>query len=434
MDSDIQFGELEEYAPEPQLRPDRNKHFAVAACGDPDPDELPVFIDLDVLLDMEQHAQSDTSVELGGVMLGGQYQDEDGKPFVVVTDSLRAEHYESTKGSFKFTHETWSEITRQRDQFPDDLQMVGWYHTHPDWGVFLSGMDMFICDNFFNKPLDVALVIDPCRDDRGFFQWTGDPTERVRRTGGFYLTASRFRHDEVHWFAAQLGGDVSMANPRFAASASHAPYPAPVVNLQQQPQPHWLVVAVSGMLTVQLLFLVLVAWKLLTPAETPAVPPPDNSVVAQREALQRVVAQLQLGPDGIVKSLEQAQLRNDQLEMDKSGLASRIRELESLRRKDSNELDKLNNQIASLQSENSKSADRETQQLADIKVLKDRLAALGEDVDVTTTPWWKDWRWILTGLVAVVLAVVAIAIAVTLRQPENQGGGYEDPDQPPPAA
>src|SRR5262245_25919176 len=100
---------------------------------------------------MEDHAQSDTTVELGGVLLGGVHEDEDGKPFVVVTDSLRAQHYESTKGSFKFTHDTWSQITREREEFPAELQMVGWYHTHPDWGVFLSGMDMFICDNFFNR-------------------------------------------------------------------------------------------------------------------------------------------------------------------------------------------------------------------------------------------------------------------------------------------
>src|SRR5262245_24827620 len=100
---------------------------------------------------MEEHALSDTAVELGGVLLGGHYEDEAGRPFVVVTDSLRARHYESTKGSFKFTHDTWSAISREREQFPAELQMVGWYHTHPDWGVFLSGMDMFICDNFFNK-------------------------------------------------------------------------------------------------------------------------------------------------------------------------------------------------------------------------------------------------------------------------------------------
>ena len=72
---------------------------------------------------------------------------------------MLAEEY--PEQGFKFTHDPWSEISRERDEFPDELQIVGWYHTHPDWGVFLSGMDMFICDNFFNKRLDVALVIAP---------------------------------------------------------------------------------------------------------------------------------------------------------------------------------------------------------------------------------------------------------------------------------
>ena len=103
-----------------------------------------------------------------------------GRSFVVITDSLRAEHYENSKGSFKFTHETWSDITRKRDEFPADLQMVGWYHTHPGWGVFLSGMDTFICGHFFNKPLDVALVVDPCQQERAFFQWTTTGDRRTR--------------------------------------------------------------------------------------------------------------------------------------------------------------------------------------------------------------------------------------------------------------
>ena len=85
--------------------------------------------------------------------------------------------------------------------------MVGWYHTHPDWGVFLSGMDMFICDNFFNKKLDVAYVIDPCRGDRGMFQWTGDARHRVRRTGGFFVTASRFRAAELEYYVAELSSN-----------------------------------------------------------------------------------------------------------------------------------------------------------------------------------------------------------------------------------
>ena len=190
-------------------RPDDDRHYAVAPVGDPNEADLPIFVDLDVALEMEEHALSNTDVELGGVLLGGQYHDPQGRPFVLVTDSLRAQHYESTKGSFKFTHDTWQEITRQRDQFGPDVQMVGWYHTHPGWGVFLSGMDLFICEHFFNRPLDVALVIDPCRDERGLFQWSDDQPRRVRQTSGFYLVASRFRESGAGGMQHLIGGENS---------------------------------------------------------------------------------------------------------------------------------------------------------------------------------------------------------------------------------
>lgn len=280
---EIEFGELEEARPEVRPRPDENKHFAVAPIFEPSSDDLPIFVDLDSLADMEEHALTDTSVELGGVMLGGQYEDEQGRPFVVVTDSLRAKHYESTKGSFKFTHDTWSEITRERDEFPDELRIVGWYHTHPDWGVFLSGMDMFICDNFFNKRLDVALVIDPCRQDRGLFQWTGDAAERIRRTGGFFVTTSRFREDELARFAAQLEGKFDMVqDPRFRGSS---PQSAPVVNISGT-QPAWQSIAVLGMLAMQFGLMMVIAARLLLPPET------STAELAQVAALQKSIEQL----------------------------------------------------------------------------------------------------------------------------------------------
>ena len=266
LDDGIQFGEVEEASPQANLRPDRNKHFAVAEYEAPADRDLPIFVDLDVLQDMEDHALSDTTVELGGVLLGGCYEDEAGRPFVVVTDSLRAQHYESTKGSFKFTHDTWSAITREREEFPPELQMVGWYHTHPDWGVFLSGMDMFICDNFFNKRLDVAYVIDPCRGDRGMFQWTGDERQRVRRTGGFFVTASRFRAAELEHYVGELSGKMPATSTQRGTSGG---YGAPVVHLHQ-PAParerDWQGPAMIGMLTLQFCLLALIAWKVIDPA------------------------------------------------------------------------------------------------------------------------------------------------------------------------
>jgi proteasome lid subunit RPN8/RPN11 len=262
VNDDIQFGEVETARPQKQLRPDQNKHFAVAPYGAPKDGELPIFIDLDVVHDMELHAESNTSVELGGVLLGAHCEDEEGQPFVLITDSLRAEHYHSTKGSFTFTHETWAAITRRRDEFPAELAMAGWYHTHPDWGVFLSGMDMFICDNFFNKRLDVAYVIDPCRSDRAFFQWTGDPKHRKRRVGGFYVIASRFREQELTVYVEQLQGKGPLM-PAISPSG----YPSPIIHMPQPPQPAWQAIAVLGMLALQFCFLALIAWKLIDPSE-----------------------------------------------------------------------------------------------------------------------------------------------------------------------
>jgi len=260
MSDDMHFGDVEEAQPEQNLRPDRNRHFAVVAYGQPTASDLPIFVDLDVLLDMEAHAASDKTVELGGVMLGGHYEDTDGKAFVVISDSLRAEHYESTKGSFKFTHDTWEKISRQRDEFPADMQMAGWYHTHPDWGVFLSGMDMFICDNFFNKPLDVAYVIDPCRLDRAFFMWTGKPKERIRRTGGFFVTASRFRQAELEQVVQALEGKQAMPSYTPGSAGSPNIY---VQSPPPPPKPAWEGMAMMGMLALQFCLLSLIAWKLL---------------------------------------------------------------------------------------------------------------------------------------------------------------------------
>ena len=108
MDDEIQFGEVQYDQPDRSLRPDRDGHYAVVVCGSPPDGDLPIFVDLDVMRDMEAHSQTDTTVELGGVLLGQRYLDDHDQPFVVVTDCLRAEHYESSQSRFtvSYTHLT----------------------------------------------------------------------------------------------------------------------------------------------------------------------------------------------------------------------------------------------------------------------------------------------------------------------------------------
>jgi proteasome lid subunit RPN8/RPN11 len=264
-DFEIEFGDVEETRPDKALRPDEDGRYAVALYGQPLENDLTVYVDLDVLRDMEEHALSDTTVELGGVMLGGQRSDADGRPFVVVEESLRARHYEATKGSFKFTHDTWERISREREAFPEELAMVGWYHTHPDWGVFLSGMDMFICDNFFNRPLDVALVIDPCRRDRGWFFWTNQ-SDRIRRAGGFVVYASRHRRDELESFVRSLEEEGAMPATRFPQMAdSTRGGSAPVIVVPESRSAGWQGPFLAAALCIQTLALILFAYAAIGP-------------------------------------------------------------------------------------------------------------------------------------------------------------------------
>ncbi len=369
MDSGIQFGELEQQGPQPSGRPDQDRQYAVVGCGARDEVDLPIFVDLDVMREMEGHARTNTRVELGGVLLGGKFLDENGKSFVVIHEAIRAEHYEATRGSFKFTHDTWAEITRQRDQFPSEFKLVGWYHTHPDWGVFLSGMDMFICDNFFNDNLDVALVIDPCRGDRGWFHWHDKSGQRVkRRVDGFYIFANRYRRSELLHFANEL----ATINPAYHDSRYENSFGEtdmqPIVHLhQQQSMPQ--LIAIMGMLTIQTLVLAMLALRVfMAPAtETTLVQEQRNQVyrdvlgelakdspngaalVEQVERLGQASIALQSSVDGQAMLLDSLNRKNAQLLLEKQKLEKDLQAANNLDLKKSSELVAFRTQMKNLE-------------------------------------------------------------------------------------
>ena len=198
------FGEVSYREPVRLRRPDRDRGRACVAYEVPGPDDLPIFLDRRPADAIERHALRDTSVELGGILLGREcLDDETGEPFVWVTEAVEAKHYENTQASFTYTHDSWQEITRERDRLHPDLDIVGWYHTHPDFGIFLSGHDLFIHRNFFDQPLQVAYVVDPIRQTRGFFRWKDGGLDQVR---GFFLSAERSDRAALARLANDLEG------------------------------------------------------------------------------------------------------------------------------------------------------------------------------------------------------------------------------------
>lgn len=155
--------------------------------GELENDDVKVYIKQDVYKALEEYASSDTSHELGTIILGN-YSDAFGKMNVVISDFIYAKYTDASASTLTFTHETWDYVHKEHQEKYPNTKMVGWQHTHPGYGIFLSNYDMFIQENFFNMPFQVAYVIDSVQHIRGFFQWKSGKVERLK---GFYI------YDEV---------------------------------------------------------------------------------------------------------------------------------------------------------------------------------------------------------------------------------------------
>lgn len=124
---------------------------------------------------VRQHARSSMSAEICGVLIGSI------QPGVtVIGASIEGEAAREGGSHVTFTQDTWTHIYQVKDSKYPDERIVGWYHSHPGFGVFLSEHDVFIHRNFFSDPNQVAWVFDPHNDEEGCFAWERGEIVRVR--------------------------------------------------------------------------------------------------------------------------------------------------------------------------------------------------------------------------------------------------------------
>lgn len=118
----------------------------------------------EVMSGIESHAYSLLTAEVGGMLMGRV----EGAVTKIV-GFIPALSASAEQVTLTFTHDVWEDILRlAQSEFPEE-SIVGWYHTHPTFGVFLSDYDLFIQENFFAASGNLALVIDPVQGIYGWF-------------------------------------------------------------------------------------------------------------------------------------------------------------------------------------------------------------------------------------------------------------------------
>ena len=145
------------------------------------------------------HSVSDKKNEVGGILVGEWCADEEYDQFIVIEHALPARYTRQGSVYLTFTQESLVDIHNQIDENYKGKKIVGWYHTHPSMGVFLSHYDTWLHSNFFPEPWQVALVVEPVSSTGGFFvrQKNGilDPT----RYFGFYELDGNYGRSMVNW-------------------------------------------------------------------------------------------------------------------------------------------------------------------------------------------------------------------------------------------
>jgi len=145
---------------------------------------------------IHRFAEAKTENESGGMLIGSVIE-EFGKTNIVIAGFIEAKYCKATPTTLKFTHETWDYCHKEiAKKFPGK-KIVGWIHTHPNFGIFLSEYDKFIQENFFKEEYEIAFVVDPIQGIEGFYFWINEKIERCR---GFYIfdkTGTRINIESV---------------------------------------------------------------------------------------------------------------------------------------------------------------------------------------------------------------------------------------------
>lgn len=132
--------------------------------------EVVVILSQLALRQIAAHSKSNLDYEVGGAMLGRAFR-SNGQAYVEVRAAIPAVTNDHGPVHFTFTADAWSQLHKDRSENYPDLDIIGWFHTHPDLGVFYSSDDVVVHSAAFTLPWHVGMVIDPIRRETAFFGW-----------------------------------------------------------------------------------------------------------------------------------------------------------------------------------------------------------------------------------------------------------------------
>lgn len=169
-----------------------------------------VFLTSTAFNQLMEHCRTDFENEVGGGLVGSRHVDvRTEEQFVLIEGVIPARFTRQGTTFLTFTQDTLVAMNDELEDCFPERRLVGWYHTHPLMGVFLSHYDLWLHDHFFPEPWQVALVIEPHATIGGFFIRQEEGDLDPKRYFGFCEILTEEGKSVVDWGNLNEDGEIA---------------------------------------------------------------------------------------------------------------------------------------------------------------------------------------------------------------------------------
>lgn len=140
-----------------------------------------VIINRHAFKTMASHSVDGIPNEIGGLLIGKPCINENNELISWVIETAKGDCL-SERVKVVIKKETYNKAWQIMDKYEEEgekLIVIGYYHTHPNMGTFLSPYDKnAIWANWVNL-YNIAIVLDPVRNSWGCFGYSGENLVKI---------------------------------------------------------------------------------------------------------------------------------------------------------------------------------------------------------------------------------------------------------------
>ena len=120
----------------------------------------------------------------------------DGQTILFISGAVQGLHSVAEKEHLVFTEKSWKYAADQMKRYFKGLEVVGWAHAQPGYGVRLSNFSHSYHGQYFNNYHQVAFIMDPIEKMNAFYIWDENVKQLVEIRGYFiYYDKNRGMHE-----------------------------------------------------------------------------------------------------------------------------------------------------------------------------------------------------------------------------------------------